>query len=85
MKLAWDTVAAVGETVLLLAIMSWGFNFLYWHVWLWFGGFQVVALQCLHDQADCFQAFGAPAQQGPASRQEVPDTADERGGMRDDG
>ena len=36
--------------------MSWGFNFLFWHLWLWFGGFQVVALRCLERQADAAQA-----------------------------
>ena len=47
-----DTVTAVAAAYVLLAVMSWGFNFLYWHVWMWFGGFQLVALQCLKDQAD---------------------------------
>lgn len=50
--LAWHTVAAVGAAYFVLAIMAWGFNFLYWQVWLWFGGFQVVALQCLYDRAE---------------------------------
>jgi O-antigen ligase len=44
-------VLAMSATVLLLAIMAWGFNFLFWHVWLWFGGFQVCALHCLRNQA----------------------------------
>ena len=48
---AWHTVAAVGAAYFVLAIMSWGFNFLYWQVWLWFGGFQVVALSLLQDAA----------------------------------
>jgi hypothetical protein len=51
-SLAWHTVAAMGASVLLLAIMGWGFNFLFWHVWLWFGGFQAVALSCLKQQAE---------------------------------
>ena len=45
--LAWHTVLGMSATFLLLAIMSWGFNFLYWHVWLWFGAIQTVALACL--------------------------------------
>jgi hypothetical protein len=49
-NLAWHTVAAMSATFLLLAIMAWGFNFLFWHVWLWFGGFQAVALSCLKIQ-----------------------------------
>ncbi|MCG2682720.1 MAG: O-antigen ligase family protein [Planctomycetales bacterium] len=48
---AWHTVAAMAATFLLLAFMGWGFNFLFWHVWLWFGGFQAVALFCLKQQA----------------------------------
>jgi hypothetical protein len=51
-RLAADLVAAVGATYLILAIMSWGFNFLFWHVWLWFGGFQLVALQMLKTEAE---------------------------------
>ena len=54
--LAWQTVAAAGAAILLLAIMGWGFNFLFWHVWLWFGGFQVVALQCLQRQAESMES-----------------------------
>lgn len=53
--LAWQTVAAAAAAVLLLAIMGWGFNFLFWHVWLWFGGFQIVALQCLKRQSESLQ------------------------------
>ncbi len=37
-------VGACSGAFILLAAMAWGFNFLYWHVWLWFSGFQVVAL-----------------------------------------
>jgi len=48
---AWNTVAAAAAAILLLAIMGWGFNFLFWHVWLWFGGFQVVALAVLRQHA----------------------------------
>jgi len=44
-------VAAAAAAILLLAIMGWGFNFLFWHVWLWFGGFQVVALAVLRQHA----------------------------------
>ncbi len=51
-RLAWHTVAAAGGSYLVLAIMSWGFNFLFWHVWLWFGGIQLVALQLLKCQAE---------------------------------
>lgn len=50
--LAFHTVVASGVSILLLAIMAWGFNFLFWHVWLWFGGFQVVALQLLKRQTE---------------------------------
>jgi hypothetical protein len=48
--LAWHVALAAGASVLLLAIMGWGFNFLYWHVWLWLGGFQLIAMQCLTNQ-----------------------------------
>jgi O-antigen ligase len=58
-RLAWNTVTAVGTICVLLAIMSWGFNFLFWHVWLWFGAFQVVALQCLKDEAAAEQGAGS--------------------------
>jgi len=34
-----------------LLFMGWGLHFLFWHVWLWFGAFQVVALSCLQQQA----------------------------------
>lgn len=47
-SLPWNTVLAAAATFLLLVIMAWGFNFLFWHVWLWFGGFQVVAMQRLY-------------------------------------
>lgn len=49
-ELAWRTVLAASASFLLLAIMSWGFNFLFWHVWLWFGAFQVVAVHCLKNR-----------------------------------
>jgi len=48
---AWDAVGACLCSFVLLLVMSWGFNFLYWFVWLWFGGFQVVALQVLRQDA----------------------------------
>jgi hypothetical protein len=51
-NLARNTVVAVGASYVVLAIMSWGFNFLFWQVWLWFGGFQLVALQLLKAQAE---------------------------------
>ena len=51
-SLPWDTVLGASAAILLLVIMSWGFNFLYWYVWLWFGGFQVIALQCLKRHAE---------------------------------
>ena len=57
--LAWDTVATVGAAYVVLAVMSWGFNFLFWHVWLWFGGIQVVALQLLKSQAEEARAEAA--------------------------
>ena len=47
----WHTVLAMSAAFLLLAVMSWGFNFLYWHVWLWFGAFQVAALRVWKEQA----------------------------------
>jgi hypothetical protein len=50
-SLPWQTVLASSAAFLLLLIMAWGFNFLFWHVWLWFGGFQLVALHCLREQA----------------------------------
>ena len=50
-KLLWDTVLASSAAFVLLAIMAWGFNFLFWNVWLWFGGFQVVALCLLKREA----------------------------------
>jgi hypothetical protein len=64
LSFAWQTVAATGAAVLLLAIMGWGFNFLFWHVWLWFGGFQVVALQCLQRQAECVETLAADEYDG---------------------
>jgi O-antigen ligase len=50
-RLAWRTVLAASASFILLLIMGWGFNFLMWHVWLWFGGFQLVALHCLKQRA----------------------------------
>jgi hypothetical protein len=50
--LAWNTVVATSAAFLLLAIMAWGFNFLFWHIWLWLGGFQVVALRLLNEHAE---------------------------------
>jgi O-antigen ligase len=47
----WRTVIAVASAFFLLLVMAWGFNFLFWHIWLWFGGFQVVALRLLKHQA----------------------------------
>ena len=47
-----DTVAAAGGAYIVLAVMSWGFNFLFWPLWLWFGGFQFVALQLLQSQSE---------------------------------
>ncbi len=49
------SVLVTATAILLLMIMGWGFNFLYWHVWLWFGGFQVVAMDCLKRQAESGQ------------------------------
>jgi O-antigen ligase len=49
--LPWHAILASSAAFLLLLIMAWGFNFLFWHVWLWFGGFQLVALRCLREQA----------------------------------
>ena len=50
-RLPADTVAAMAAAVLLLAIMGWGFNFFFWHVWLWFGGFRPSLYACLKEQA----------------------------------
>ena len=50
-SLPWNTVLASSAAFILLLIMAWGFNFLFWHVWLWFGGFQTVALHCLRKQS----------------------------------
>jgi O-antigen ligase len=49
-SLAWHSVAGMSAIFVMLVIMGWGFNFLFWHVWLWFGGFQAVALECLKRQ-----------------------------------
>jgi O-antigen ligase len=49
--LAWRTVCASSAAFVVLAVMAWGFNFLFWHVWLWFGCFQVVAFQRLRESA----------------------------------
>jgi hypothetical protein len=51
-SMAWNTVIGASAAFLLLAFMAWGFNFLFWHVWLWFGGFQAVALYRLKTQAE---------------------------------
>jgi O-antigen ligase len=67
-ELAWDTVVAIGATILLLAIMSWGFNFLYFHVWLWFGGFQIVGLRCLREMAANGPSAGEIATSSPTTR-----------------
>jgi hypothetical protein len=50
--LPWRIAMAASAAFLLLAIMSWGFNFLFWFVWLWFGGFQIVAMECLSRQSE---------------------------------
>jgi hypothetical protein len=52
---AWHTVAAASAAFLLTAFMGWGLHFLYYHVWLWFGAFQVLGLQCLVAQAQSTQ------------------------------
>jgi hypothetical protein len=52
------TIAAATATFVLLVIMSWGFNFLFWYVWLWFGSFQVIALRCLERQAESAKGGG---------------------------
>ena len=44
---AWRAILAASASYFLLMFMGWGFNFLFWHVWLWFGGFQIIALYCL--------------------------------------
>lgn len=49
--LPWRMVVAASAAFLLLLFMGWGFNFLFWHVWLWFGAFQVIALHCLRAEA----------------------------------
>jgi O-antigen ligase len=51
-RLARNTVVVVGVAYAVLAVMSWGFNFLFWPVWFWFGGIQLVALQLLKSQAE---------------------------------
>ena len=56
-RLALDTVAAAGGAYIVLAFMSWGFNFLFWPLWLLFGGFQVVALQVLNRQLEEAQEY----------------------------
>jgi len=55
--LPYRTVVAMAAAYVLLLFMGWGFNFLLWHVWLWYGGFQVVALCCLKMQAESSHAI----------------------------
>jgi hypothetical protein len=55
--LAYRTVLAMAAAFVLLLFMGWGFNFLFWHVWLWFGGFQAMALCCLKVQAESSHAI----------------------------
>lgn len=43
-------LAATGAYVLAL-FMGWGLHFFFWHIWLWFGAFQAMAIACLHQQA----------------------------------
>jgi O-antigen ligase len=45
--LARRTALAASAAVALALGMGWGLHFLYWHVWLWFAAFQVIALKCL--------------------------------------
>ncbi|HEY1600497.1 MAG TPA: O-antigen ligase family protein [Pirellulales bacterium] len=54
-EFAWRTVIAASASFLLLAVMAWGFNFLFWHVWLWFGAFQVVGLRLMRNQVEYWQ------------------------------
>lgn len=49
--LPWRMVVAASAAFLLLLFMGWGFNFLFWHVCLWFGAFQVIALHRLRAEA----------------------------------
>ncbi len=46
-QLLWRTINAMTATFVLLLFMGWGFNYLLWHVWLWYGGIQAVAIACL--------------------------------------
>lgn len=50
--LPWHTVAAASAAFLLTAFMAWGLHYLYYYVWLWFGAFQTLGLQCLKDDAE---------------------------------
>ncbi len=52
---SWYTVSATSAAYFLLAVMSWGLHFTYYHPWLWFAGFQVVAFDCLQQQAEAAQ------------------------------
>ncbi len=60
-RFAWRSVAAASAAFLLLAFMGWGLHFLYYFPWLWFAGFQAVALDCLKEQADVADAALATA------------------------
>jgi O-Antigen ligase len=42
---------AVSVSVLMLLLMGWGGHNLFRYTWLWYGGFQLIALHCLKRQA----------------------------------
>jgi hypothetical protein len=65
--LPYRAVVAMSGTYLLLVVMGWGFNFLFWHVWLWFGGFQVCALRCLKAGHDAPLSLDLSADEIPIS------------------
>ena len=49
---AWRAVAVASAAFLLQAFLGWGLHFLYYYPWLWFGAFQVLALDRLKEQAE---------------------------------
>ena len=45
-------VVATSAAYVVALFMGWGLHFFFWHIWLWFGAFQVVALGCMHQQIE---------------------------------
>ena len=70
--LPWRIVIAMAASYVLLLFMGWGFNFLFWHVWLWCGAFQISALNVLKAQARFSEANEAIELDPQSSTLEVP-------------